>query len=218
VTRQSVIILLAIAAILPVAWYLGSPLFITNTVNEAFPFDFPSIEAQASMTDDEKNAKLDEVMTMIDDENALASLSDSQKAAAEESLMALSAGMGDKEMIEDMPASDAEWRAIVQGNFQGVDSVHQGSGSATVYQQGDKSILRLEQFSSTNGPALHVYLVENIAASRSSDFGEVLDLGPLKGNVGDQNYEIPDGTNLTLYKGVMIYCKPFQVVFSVAPF
>jgi len=102
VTRQSVIILLAIAAILPVAWYLGSPLFITNTVNEAFPFDLPSVEAQASMTDDEKNAKLDEVMTMIDDENALASLSDSQKAAAEESLMALSAGMGDKEMIEDM--------------------------------------------------------------------------------------------------------------------
>lgn len=217
-TRQSVIILLAVAIILPIIWYLGSPLFITNTVNEAFPFELPTAEEQAAMTTDEVEGKLSEVMTMISEEGTLESMSSADKAAAEERLMSLAAQLPDKSMSEDLPSEDAEWRSVVQGNFQGADSFHKGSGTATIFQQGDKSILRLEDFSSTNGPDLHVLLVENIAASQAKDLGETLDLGSLKGNVGDQNYEIPAGTNLTKYKGVMIYCKPFHVVFSVAPF
>jgi hypothetical protein len=43
-----------------------------------------------------------------------------------------------------------------------------------------------------------------------------LDLGSLKGNLGDQNYTIPDGIHVTQYKSVIIYCLPFQVIFATA--
>jgi hypothetical protein len=43
-----------------------------------------------------------------------------------------------------------------------------------------------------------------------------VELGQLKGNVGNQNYEIPAEIDLSLYQSVVIYCLPFQVVFSTA--
>lgn len=46
--------------------------------------------------------------------------------------------------------------------------------------------------------------------------GQFLDLGELKGNVGSQNYEIPAGTDLSIYNSVVIYCQPFHVVFATA--
>jgi hypothetical protein len=46
--------------------------------------------------------------------------------------------------------------------------------------------------------------------------GESIDLGKLKGNLGDQNYEIPLDVNPADYQSVVIYCQPFHVVFSVA--
>ena len=47
---------------------------------------------------------------------------------------------------------------------------------------------------------------------------DYVEIGKLKGNVGDQNYELPDDLDPAAYGSVVIYCKPFQVVFSVAPF
>ena len=44
-----------------------------------------------------------------------------------------------------------------------------------------------------------------------------VDLGKLKGNKGNQNYEIPDDVDIASMRSVTIYCKPFQVIFSVAP-
>jgi hypothetical protein len=43
-----------------------------------------------------------------------------------------------------------------------------------------------------------------------------LDLGSLKGNIGNQNYEIPAGTDISEYQSVVIYCLPFHVIFSTA--
>lgn len=48
--------------------------------------------------------------------------------------------------------------------------------------------------------------------------GVYVDLGKLKGNVGNQNYAIPADVDLSQYRGVMIYCQPFHVLFSIAPF
>ena len=81
------------------------------------------------------------------------------------------------------------------------------------FQQGDTRILRLEDFMVTNGPDLHVLLVENV----EGDMGNYIDLGSLKGNIGAQNYEIPADVDLSQFSGVMIYCQPFHVVFSTAP-
>ena len=68
----------------------------------------------------------------------------------------------------------------------------------------------------TNGPYLHVLLVQNPSPTGRADLGEYVDLGSLKGNVGSQNYDIPEGIDVAQFESIVIYCKPFHVVFSVA--
>jgi hypothetical protein len=92
-----------------------------------------------------------------------------------------------------------------------------GSGDARIYALADGNlILRLENFSVTNGPDLHVLLAENPSPQDSDSLGVYLDLGSLKGNLGNQNYDIPAGTDINQFKSVVIYCLPFHVVFSTA--
>ena len=118
------------------------------------------------------------------------------------------------EMAEPMP--DPGPTALASGDFSGVDSFHQGSGVATVYRLEDGSrVLRLEDFDVTNGPDLHVLL--STSADPEAELGDYVDLGSLKGNVGNQNYEIADDADLTGYVSVVIYCQPFHVVFATAP-
>jgi hypothetical protein len=221
--NKNVIILLAIAIVLPLAWWLGSPLFISKTVDEAFPFELPSPELQAMMSPQDIESKVSEIMTSISQEGVMEAMSEEGKAKLEERLMSLSAQMPDKAMTEEMPSNAPEWQILSKGSFKDADSFHKGSGTATVFQattaqEAPQRILRLEDFSSANGPDLHVLLVENSAATRSEELGDYLDLGSLKGNIGNQNYEIPADADLSKYKGVMIYCMPFHVVFSIAAF
>ncbi len=109
--------------------------------------------------------------------------------------------------------------AVLKGAFADADSFHLGEGTATIYQTGDGMLtLRLEDFAVTNGPALSVLLSSHPAPARSDELGKYLDLGPLKGNKGNQNYQIdlPRQTVITEYASVVIYCVPFHVVFSTA--
>lgn len=100
---------------------------------------------------------------------------------------------------------------IAQGQFTDGDSFHKGEGSAKLYRLNDRShLLRFEAFRVTNGPDLHVFLSEN-AEPKS---GRYVDLGKLKGNIGEQNYPVPP--EATAYRTVVIYCVPFSVVFSTA--
>jgi electron transfer DM13 len=97
---------------------------------------------------------------------------------------------------------------------------HDSSGDASVYQLADgKRILRFTNFKTSNGPDVHVYLV---AANDASDSDTVkkagfLELGSLKGNIGDQNYELPADLDLAKYRAVTIWCKRFGVNFGTAP-
>jgi hypothetical protein len=90
---------------------------------------------------------------------------------------------------------------------------HPTSGTALVLGNGTgQRFLRFEGFETDNGPDLNVYLV-NRAAGGVSD---VVDLGDLKGNVGDQNYEIPAGVDLATYDTVLIWCVRFSSGFGEA--
>ena len=117
------------------------------------------------------------------------------------------------------PASGKENtpRVLATGRFHSV--AHQTSGMATIHQLPDgKRVLRLTQFETSNGPAVHVYLV---AARDASDNGTVkragfIDVAPLKGNVGDQNYELPANADLGKYRAVTIWCQRFGVNFATA--
>jgi hypothetical protein len=115
-------------------------------------------------------------------------------------------------------AASAAPAALAAGQFHSV--AHETKGGATVYQLPDgKRTLRLTDFQTSNGPDVRVYLV---AASDASDNDTVtragfLELGALKGNVGDQNYDLPAEADLSKYKAVTVWCKRFGVNFGTAP-
>ena len=115
-------------------------------------------------------------------------------------------------------AAAAASNKLASGQFH--SGAHETKGMAAVFQVADgKKTLRLTDFATSNGPALHVYLV---AADDAKDNDTVkkagfLDLGPLKGNIGDQNYDLPADTDLTKYRAVTIWCQRFSVNFGTAP-
>lgn len=121
---------------------------------------------------------------------------------------------------EAMPAglANVSETVVASGSFHSV--AHDTKGTASVYQLADgKRILRLTNFETSNGPDVHVYFV---AASDASDSGTVkkagfLELGSLKGNIGDQNYDLPSDADLAKYRAVTIWCKRFSVNFGTAP-
>ncbi len=103
------------------------------------------------------------------------------------------------------------------GSFVDGQGFYQAEGTATIYQLADGSrVLRFENFRTTNGPQLHVYLASNDAPEHAGELGRYLDLGALKGNVGDQNYVIPAEVDLSQFNSVVIYCVPFERVFGYA--
>jgi electron transfer DM13 len=108
--------------------------------------------------------------------------------------------------------------ALLRGSFIEIDPVHGASGTATIYSLADNSrILRFEDFQSTNGPELHVILSKETPSSTLGSIGsDYVDLGLLRGNVGNQNYDIPTDLDLSQFRSVVIYCVPFGVVFSSA--
>jgi hypothetical protein len=112
----------------------------------------------------------------------------------------------------------AEPVLLLKGAFYGVDEIHHGTGDALIYETPDGGrLLRLENFEVANGPQLHVILGVEPNPYNHATLGDYLDLGPLKGNIGDQNYEIPPGTDLEDYGSVVIYCVPFRAIFAIAP-
>ena len=123
------------------------------------------------------------------------------------------------EVREEMPkmgeADKAEMKIGTRGKFVDVDFIHKGSGDALILEYPGKKILRLENFKVTNGPDLYVYLAKSSSPGGSvKSLGDFIDLGRLKGNIGDQNYELPD--NADGYNSVVIWCKKFGVLFSYA--
>lgn len=130
---------------------------------------------------------------------------------------ALSPYLLESEIYEDMPEDIMSDQAgdVIQkygGTFVGVnDGIHNAEGVARVLSQDDGGqILRLENFYSTNGPDLYVYL----SVDKGND--DIVSLGKLKANRGNQNYDIPDGTDLEKYDHVLVWCKPFSVLFGSA--
>jgi len=119
---------------------------------------------------------------------------------------------------EQFPTASAANNQLAAGQFH--SGAHETKGMATVLQLADgKKTLRLTNFATSNGPDVHVYLV---AASDAKDNDAVtkagfVDLGSLKGNIGDQNYELPANADLAKYRAVTIWCKRFSVNFGTAP-
>ena len=190
-SRKTVLIAIVVVAIpvLAFAWWLLSPLFLNTTVNEEFP-----LSATADMPAGVTQEEAEDIME----------------------------GMAKINMdtVEPMPEKMTEATVLASGKFRDGDSFHKGSGDVNLYRlaNGD-AVLRFEDLSVTNGPDLHVLVSTHPDPMNK---GELRDagystLGQLKGNRGDQNYEVPSDVDPDSISSVIIYCMPFHVIFSVAP-
>lgn len=109
-------------------------------------------------------------------------------------------------------------RVLASGEFQELDALHYGSGTATIYERADSTrILRFEDFSSARGGDVRVYLARDPQPLSALQLGDdFLDLGRLKGSVGDQSYFLPAERNLSLYQSAVVFCRQFNVSITVA--
>jgi hypothetical protein len=119
---------------------------------------------------------------------------------------------------EELPSTNVgSTQTIESGVFYGI--AHPTEGTATVYRMGDRALmLRFTNFRTSNGPNVHVYLVAaDDAKDETALHASFIDLGPIKGNIGDQNYDLGTSLDLSKYRAVSIWCKRFSVNFGVAP-
>ena len=115
-------------------------------------------------------------------------------------------------------AADASPMLLSSGSFH--DGAHPTSGAATLYQLRDgKRVLRLTNFATSNGPDVQLYLVKATDAIDNDMVKQAgfVNLGALKGNVGDQNYDVPSDIDLSAYRAVTVWCRRFGVNFGTAP-
>lgn len=196
------------------AFYLASPLFISTEIDEPQPegTEIPSssnqfeefmamsederIEAGNQMDDQEKNQIMFEFAKM--------------NTSIDESVT-----QTDQPLLEQQQTSQTENETsdlLLTGSLVGVgDGIHDAQGIARVIPiEGGGNVLRLEDLVVTNGPDLYVYLSTDKSAS---DF---VNLGRLKANIGNQNYPVPDQTDMTKYDTVLIWCRAFSVLFGSA--
>jgi hypothetical protein len=120
----------------------------------------------------------------------------------------------EQQQQEQLPPAAA---SALSGEFIGAgDGTHNAEGTAKEISLEDgRKFIRFENFKVTNGPNLFVYLATDNSYTNNS-VSDFIEIGPLKANIGNQNYEIPDGTDLAKYNTVLIWCKAFSVLFGSA--
>jgi hypothetical protein len=166
--------------ILLVGWYLISPLFRVVESNEQSPLEL--------------NTALNKIMNNMSKEQK--ENFTKQMASSQEVVMAYS---------DDMPKLSS---ITQQAEFK--EHAHEVQGQALIIEHDGKRTLRFEDFVTSNGPNLHIYLATDIDAQ---DF---IDIGRIKATRGNVNYEIDASVNIEKYDHVLVWCVPFGVLFSYA--
>ena len=196
--KMLILTIIVVAIAIPVGVYTFSPLFINRTINEPLPSD--------AVQQYQKFISMDQQHRI----NAAKSMDEKQKNM----IMRAAAAQINSTVNEqaDNLIQNKQQQKIITSAFIGAgDGFHNTEGAAKVIPLQDRgSILRLENFRSTNGPNVHVYM------STNKDATDFVDLGRLKANNGNQNYNIPIGINVAKYKYVLIWCKDFSVLFGSA--
>jgi hypothetical protein len=125
-----------------------------------------------------------------------------------------------KRVQEELPtaAGSSPEQALTTGTFHSV--LHPTEGTATIYRLGNGSrVLRFTNFRTSNGPDVHVYMVatDDAKDNATGERAGFIDLGTIKGNIGDQNYSLRPDVDLSKYRAVSVWCKRFSVNFGTAP-
>lgn len=185
------------AIVIPSLIYTVSPLFISTTINEPAP-------ESASLV-------FHKFMKMSEEDRIQAA----NKMSNQEKQMIMTIAAKENNTSNEnisVNINQGTAKIMLAGTFVGAgDRFHNAEGTAKVIRLANgTNILRLENLKATNGPDLYVYLSTGKTAT---DF---ISVGRLKGNVGNQNYLIPSGTDFTKYNTVLIWCRAFSVLFGSA--
>lgn len=224
--KGTIIVVIIAIVIASGVTYAISPYFTESTINEEFPvLKGSEMGNQMEKTVDNLQDTMEEMNQVIVNNENLRESEDMMEIMGdlEDSIVSMNEMVDDMmgvepemDMMEEMMATEEmmDENSIAleyEGMFVGVgDGVHDAEGSASVYTVGDQTVLRLEDFAATNGPALKVYLATDKTAS------DYVSLGALKANRGNQNYDIEAGVDLSMYDTVLIWCEPFRVLFGSA--
>jgi hypothetical protein len=114
--------------------------------------------------------------------------------------------------------TDSSAQILESGTFH--SGTHPTEGTATIYRiENGSRVLRLTNFKTSNGPDVHIYIVaaEDARDDASVQQATFVDLGLIKGNVGDQNYMLASDLDLAKYRTVSVWCKRFSKNFGAAP-
>jgi hypothetical protein len=195
--KMLILTIIVVAIAIPVGVYTFSPLFINRTINEPLPSD--------AVQQYQKFISIDQQHRI----NAAKSMDEKQKNMIMRAAAQINRTVNEQ---ADNLIQNKQQQKIITSAFIGAgDGFHNTEGVAKVIPlQDGGSILRLENFRSTNGPNVHVYM------STNKDATDFADLGRLKANNGNQNYNIPIGIIVAKYKYVLIWCKDFSVLFGSA--
>lgn len=103
--------------------------------------------------------------------------------------------------------------ALASGQFQVADEGSaEGRATVVALAGSDKRVLTLTDLAVANGPDLRVYLVPG----DGKDTGDHIDVGGLKGNRGNQQYDLPKNADIGRHRTVVIWCRAFSVAFARA--
>lgn len=201
--KISYLVVILIASVVTV--YLVSPLFISTEINEPFPPNSVALVSfeNFSVMSEEERVKVAQIMNTFQKNELMSQYANSENG----NIIAIN------ESMDEISGSSELNYSPISGSFIGAnDGIHNAEGIAKIIplEENAASILRLENLKVTNGPDLYVYLSTD---NNSHDF---VNLGKLKANNGNQNYNIPLGTDLSKYDTVLIWCKAFSVLFGSA--
>jgi hypothetical protein len=186
--------IIAVIAI-AIGTYTISPLFINTSIDEPLPDTSTNIgfEEFMQLSEDER-AAIGKDMTQSERDNIM-------RVFAQENVTV------NNEM--NISKNQTNNNMLTGDLIDAGDGFHMASGEVKVLQVSDGTqILRFENLDVTNGPDLYVYLATD---TTTKDF---VSLGRLKGNIGNQNYPIPEDTDFAKYDTVLIWCKAFSTLFG----
>jgi hypothetical protein len=110
-----------------------------------------------------------------------------------------------------MPAAP---RVIASGTLGRVDALHNGTGAVLLLRSGEGVVLRFDTVAITNAPDVHVYLSRETGGKWTE--ATSLYLGPLKATNGSFNYAVPQDTDVSVYRSVIVWCRQFSVLVTWA--
>jgi len=231
-TRRKLIVSMAAVVVVLIAgglyWFQPWKLFTNNVVNEALPSiaaaaAVPSSSASPSLTLGSLPPAQSSTAALPVTDPATAAVVPTSPASPKFSVVkpapptaAASA------QLTAQPKSTAPAQAVLLSNGQFISHEHDTTGSVELIRLANgHRVLALKDLNTSNGPALHVWLTNAPVIAGSSgwrvfDEGLHLDLGDLKGNIGNQVYSIADDVDLTQYSSVTVWCARFSVSFGAA--